>query len=264
MKNFLILTESLNFIEENLCKPITRDDIANHRYVSLSSLEKLFRYALDLSIKDYISRRRMTQAAKDLVVDMSVTDVAMKYQYNSVEVFSRAFKRVWYINPSEFKEARRFTGLFPKRKFEYKKGDDLDMARKRVDMSEAYDFFRETKGSYVLCFDGRNLSEINAISRKAGDMAILEMVHRIDHVSTDQMLVMRICGDEFALITGLYDEKEVRKLADKVLENNGKPILVDGKEVPLSLWCGMIRIPESLRYSDFFVQMHDAIKLSKG
>ena len=93
----------------------------------------------------------MTQAAKDIAENgMSVTDVAMKNQYNSLEVFSRALKRVWYVNPSEFKETWKFTGRFPKRKVEYNKGDDLDLAGKRVDLSEAYDFFREAKGSFVL------------------------------------------------------------------------------------------------------------------
>ena len=72
MNNFMVLTESINFIEDNLCEPITREDIAAHCYVSLSKLEKLFRYALHISIKDYISRRRMTQAAKDIKADAGI------------------------------------------------------------------------------------------------------------------------------------------------------------------------------------------------
>lgn len=132
MKNFVILTESINFIERNLCEPITREDIANHCFVSLSMLEKLYRYALGLSIKTYISRRRMTQAAKDIAQEgSSITDIAMKYQYGSVEVFSRAFKRVWNVNPSDFKEKWKFTGIFPKINYEFKEGDDLEMARKK-------------------------------------------------------------------------------------------------------------------------------------
>lgn len=126
MKNFMILTESINFIEHNLCEPVTRAEIANHCFVSLSMLEKLYRYALGLSIKSYISRRRMTQAAKDIAKDVSsITDIAMRYQYSSVEVFSRAFKRVWNIKPSEFTDKWRFTGIFPKINYEFKEGDDL-------------------------------------------------------------------------------------------------------------------------------------------
>jgi AraC family transcriptional regulator len=261
----MILTEAINFIESGLCEPITRKAAADHCYVSLSSLEKLFRYALNLGIKDYIERRRMTRAADDIVnSEMSVTDVAMKYQYNSTEVFSRSFKRVWNVNPSEFRDNRRFTGIFPKINYVCRKGDDFYMAQKRVDISEAYDYLRGKKGSYVLCFDMRHLTEINALSSKAGDHAILEMVSRIDGASSDEMCVLRIGGDEFALITGFYDLEEAEGLRESILKRNGEPILFEGKSLPLSLWCGIIKIPDSLRYDDFFNDMHAAIEKSKA
>ena len=269
MKNFIILTESINFIEMNLCEPISRQDIASHCYVSLSMLEKLFRYALGLSIKDYISRRRMSLAAKDISkFNMSITDAAMKYQFNSVEVFSRAFKRVWTVNPSEFinsknKNNRKFTGIFPKINFELKEREDLYMARKKVDISEAYDFLRSMRGSYVLCFDIQGLMAINDISTKAGDLAIIEEIKRIESAATDAMIVLRVGGDEFALLTALYDYDEAKKLSEKVLQENGKPILYEDKEMPLSLWCGITKIPENLRYSEFFTEIHQSITASK-
>lgn len=264
MKNFMILTESIDYIERNLCEPITRADIADHCHVSLSMLEKLFRYALGLSIKTYISRRRMTQAARDIAKEgLSITDTAMKYQYSSVEVFSRAFRRVWNVNPSEFSEKWRFTGIFPKINYEFKEGDDLEMARKRVDMSEAYDFFREKKGSYVLCFDIRGLTAFNDISNRAGDLAILEMAARIENAADDNMLLLRIGGDEFALVTGLYDYESARMLAEKVLSRNGETIVFEGKELPLSLWCGITQVPEYLRYGEFFTELHNTICESK-
>ena len=264
MRNFLILTESINFIEENLCTHISRSDIANHCFVSLSMLEKLFRYALGMSIKTYITKRRMTNAANDIVrLNMSITDIAMKYQFNSIEVFSRTFKRVWNVNPSEFKNRWKFTGIFPKINYEFKEGDDFYMARKRVDMSQSYEFLREMKGSYVLCFDVQNLTYLNKISHKAGDLAILEAAARIDEVSTDDMLMMRIGGDEFALLTGLYDENRAIEIRNKVLNQNKKCIVFEKKEYPISLWCGITKIPESLRYSDFFTDLHNTIVESK-
>ena len=257
----MILTESINFIEDALCEPITRRDIANHCFVSLSTLEKLFRYALNFGIKVYIERRRITRAANDIAkTDMNITDIAMKYQYNSVEVFSRSFKRVWNVNPSQFKETRRFTGIFPKINYMYKEGDDLYMARKKVDISEAYDYLREKKGSYVLCFDMKHLMDINKLSIKAGDLAILEMVSRIEKAASDDMPVMRTGGDEVALISGLYNQADAEKLAEKVLESNNEPIVFENMKLPLSLWCGITKIPESLRYSEFFDDLHRTIK----
>lgn len=264
MKNFMILTESIDFVERNLCEPISQAQIANHCFVSLSMLQKLYRYALGMTIKSYISRRRMTLAAKDIATDeATITDIALKYQYNSVEVFSRAFKRVWNVNPSEFKDKWRFTGIFPRIEYEYREGDDLAMARKRVDLSEAYDYFKASKGSYVICFDIQNLTAFNNLSTQAGDLAILEMASRIDKVASDDMLLLRIGADEFALVTGLCDYDRVKELAETVLSSNGDSIVFEGKGLPLSLWCAITTIPEELRYSDFFTDMHNTITSSK-
>jgi len=206
----------------------------------------------------------MTQAAANIVhTSMSITEIAMKYGYNSVEVFSRTFYRVWNVNPSEFKDHWSFTGIFPKINYQYKKGDDFDMAMKKFDISETYDYLKEHRSSYVICFDGKHFSLFNEVSRKAGDLAILEIASRIDRVATEDMLVLRIGGDEFALVTGLYDYDEVLSLANDVIKNNGRPIIYEGKELPLSLWYGITKIPENIRYSELFTDMHKTICESK-
>jgi AraC family transcriptional regulator len=265
VKNFQALTTALDYIERNLTEPIAREDIAAHCYVSLSMLEKLFRYALCCSIKEYITKRRITQAASDILrSEQSITDVAIKYQYNSPEVFGRAFSAVWKTTPSRFKEKWKFSGIFPKHDFNFIEGDDLEMARKKVDLSEAYDFLRQRRGSYVVCFDISGLMPINTISSKAGDLAILEALARINGVATDDMLVLRIGGDEFALVTGLSEMDAVKKLADEVVSQNGKPFLYEGQEISLSLWAAITTIPDdTLRYNDLFVDMHKVLTDSK-
>lgn len=264
MNKFLILTEAISYIEENLYEPISRKDIALHCHVSLSMLEKLFRYALRFSIKDYIIRRRMTQAAKDILKsNMNITETGMKYQFNSPEVFSRAFKRVWGVNPSQFSYKWKFTAIFPKINYNFKEGDDMKMARKRVDISEFYDFLKSMKNSYVLCFDVEQLAAINDISGKAGDMAILEAASRIDSFAEDNMAVLRIGGDEFALITGLYEYGSVEELSRNILSLNGEPIIFNNKELPVSLWCGITKVPDTVKYDSFLTDMHNTIDESK-
>ena len=56
MKNFMVLAESINIIEENLRGEISREEIAARCFVSLSSLEKLYRYALGMGCLLYTSR----------------------------------------------------------------------------------------------------------------------------------------------------------------------------------------------------------------
>ena len=89
-----MLADAISFIEDNICNQFNHQIIADYCYVSLSSLQKLFRLALNLSIKEYISKRRISLAAEDILsTEMSITDIAYKYQFSSPEVFCRAFKK---------------------------------------------------------------------------------------------------------------------------------------------------------------------------
>lgn len=156
LKNFYILTDAINYIEDNLYNEITLEDVAKASYSSLSGLKKLFGYAFHFGLKEYISKRRMTHAAYDLLnCELSVTAIALKYQYNAPEVFTRAFFKVWGTTPSAFKKQWRFTGIFPRLLFEYDGG--IIMSRRNVDLSELYDLLKSRTNSYILCFDMINL-----------------------------------------------------------------------------------------------------------
>jgi AraC family transcriptional regulator len=226
LKNFYILTDAIDYIEANLSNEFTLEDVAVACYSSLSGLKKLFAYAFHHGLKEYISKRRMTHAAHDLLyTDQSVLEIAMKYQYNSPEVFTRAFSKVWGTNPSAFKKQWRFTGIFPKIIFEYDGGSI--MSRKNVDLSELYDLLRSRTNSYVLCFDMINLDPINKnYGHEAGDKAILECLRRIDTQSNENCILFRIGGDEFALVTDTDDITEVEKISKNILKLNGRTISI--------------------------------------
>lgn len=266
MKNFYILTDALGYIEQNICEDIDGQSVADACCVSLSSLQKLFRIALHKSIKDYILRRRICLAAKDILKShMKLIDIAYKYRFGSPENFSRAFKKVWNTTPSEYKKKWKFSEIYPKLDYKYVEGDDEEMARKRVDISEAYDEIKKMAGTYVICFDIVGLVPINDISHEAGDLAILESAKRIDEVSTDSMIQLRIGGDEFALITGSVDKEYVEQLVSDVLKKNEETIEWNGRQIPLSLRVGLIKVPEgNLKYSEFFTGMHEVINSSRS
>lgn len=263
MKNLYILSDAINYIEENLCEPITQEDIAANCYSSLSSLQKNFRYAFHHTLKEYISKRRLTHAAKDLLdTDLSVIDIAIKYQYNSPEVFTRAFSKLWGTSPSSFKHTWKFTGIFPKIIFDYSGGSTL--VRKKVDISELYDVLKSKLGTYIICFDIVNLTPINEISREAGDKAILECLKRIDENADCDMLLFRIGGDEFALVTGLSDKEKVEQLIQKILNLNGSVIYSDDQSIPISMRAGVTMFKNSnLRYHELFQDLQQTIDIAR-
>lgn len=247
---FTAFVSALEFIEAHLCEEISQEDIAAASFVSLSSLQKVWRYCTGFSLKDYISKRRITMAGRYLLSeDVSVLEAAMKFGYNSHEVFTRAFTKVWGISPSKFKkEWKGDCRLYPPLNPEYVERNDI-MRVKKYDISEFYDYLQSQAGTYVLCFDIENLMRINnELGMEAGDKCIIEAFRRINEAAGERA-TLRMGGDEFAMITESSDTDEVLALAQKVLSLNGGKVAYPGGETALSLRCGAIKIGENLKYS---------------
>lgn len=262
--NFYIMLDALSFIEENLENPLSQEVVAEGCFCSLSTLQKVFRYALRMGVMEYAARRRLTLAARDILGgELRVVDIALRYQYQSPEVFLRAFKRLWGDPPIQFRQKWKFSGLFPRIDGLIEGGDG--MTRKKVDISELYDVLRERTDTYVLCFDIVGLVPINLISREAGDLAIVECLRRIDSVAEEEMLLFRVGGDEFALVTGLADPAQAKAVADKVIAMNGSPIVWKGREVPVFMHGGGLKIKgKGLRYGELFAALQEASRQGRG
>lgn len=269
LKNFYILTDAINYIEDNLCNEIRLEDVANACYSSLSNLKKLFGYAFHMGLREYITKRRLTHAAHDLLnTDMSITDVALKYHYNSPEAFTRAFIKVWGTAPSAFKKQWRFAGIFPKIVFDFdriNKEGGIKMSRRTFDLSELYDLLKSRTNSYVLCFDMMNLMMINdSYGVEAGNKAILECLRRIDSLTDDSCILFRIGGDEFALVTELTEIKAAEELAGKITALNGQPIIHNNVEIPIGMRVGCAKIAgPNVRYKDLYSDLYKAIEGAK-
>lgn len=272
MKNLYIIVESVKFIEENLCEAITQEDIAKNCFCSLSNLQKTFQYATHHSVKDYISKRRLTEAAKELLKsDSSITDIALKYQYGSPEVFTRAFVREWGEKPSHFRKNRKFSQLFApldiERMVDNSEKGDVFMSRKMTDISELYQILKERSDNYIICADMIGLMEINTkIGRNAGDKAIAEAVRRMDEASTDEMLFFRIGGDEFVIVTNYNNPEDAVKLAEKIVSQNGNTIDCDGVEVSVGLRTGITKVSmgSNLRYAELFNRCLESIDFTRN
>lgn len=261
MNKIEILTTALEYIEANLSSEIKTEDVAGACYCSKAALEKLFRCLNHMSVHDYVIRRRMTLAARMMrqQPEVSVLDVALAYGYSTNESFSRAFKKVWECNPSEFKENPLHFELFPRRYPPTMKGDAIVM--KNVDISELYEFFKTRKNCYFVCCDIEHLLPINDISHKAGDMAILEALRRMEAEAGAEDVIFRIGGDEFVLLTDSEDVTYAEGIAERICANNGKPIVFEGKDIPLGLHIAVTKLSSgNVRYKDLFEQLHNAIQ----
>lgn len=96
------IKKALIYIENNLQEDIDLSAISKEAGYSLYYFHRIFKGIVGDSMKDYIRKRRLTEAAKELVyTKKSIVEIAVKYGYESREGFSRAFEKVYGRNPSE-------------------------------------------------------------------------------------------------------------------------------------------------------------------
>ena len=261
MKQIYILATALEVIEQNLNSNIKTSDIAKACYCSKSSLEKMFRCINDISVHEYITRRKMSLAAKEIHANPKTTllDIALKFGYSSNESFTRTFEQIWHCKPSVYRKQQTYYELYPRLLCPLEIGDDYMNNRKHVDISELYDLFQERKDCYFVCFDIVKLIPINEIAREAGDLAILETLNRISSASGADDITFRIGGDEFVLLTNSKDSSYAAQIAEQVSKQNGKTFIYESQEIPLSLHINTIKLENTKNYADLFTNLHTSI-----
>jgi AraC-like DNA-binding protein len=95
------LSRAIHYIEENLTNEISVDDVSNEAYSSSSNFQRIFNMVTGITIGEYIRNRRLSMAGQELLHKKSkIIDVAMRYQYDTPESFSKAFARFHGISPS--------------------------------------------------------------------------------------------------------------------------------------------------------------------
>lgn len=92
---------AIDYIEENLTGELDVHQIAARAYVSAFHFQRIFSSLCGVSLGEYIRRRRLTQAAQELIRGCKVIDAAVKYGYDSPDSFARAFRRFHGVLPSQ-------------------------------------------------------------------------------------------------------------------------------------------------------------------
>ena len=126
-----------------------------------------------------------------------------------------------------------------------------------------YDLFQERKDCFFVLCDIKHMIPINEISRKAGDLAILEEMRRMTAASGEEDIVFRIGGDEFCILTASSESEYAEQIADKIREMNQQTFTYEDRDIPLSLYVTTVSLKECQRYDEIFAGLHNAIKEAK-
>jgi AraC family transcriptional regulator len=95
------LNQVIDYIEDHLTDELSLEVISEYAGVSDYHFRKLFFYLSGLTLSEYIKNRKLSEANKDLLNGEKVTDVAFKYGYQSIDGFTRAFKKWSGFLPSD-------------------------------------------------------------------------------------------------------------------------------------------------------------------
>ncbi|GAP13098.1 AraC-type DNA-binding domain-containing protein [Longilinea arvoryzae] len=103
-----LLQPSLDFIDRHLLDNPSLETIAAQSSYSLSHFYALFQASTGFTIRDYMRRRRLALAARELVTTRRrVLDIAVELGFESHETFTRAFRAVYGLAPNVYRRQRR-------------------------------------------------------------------------------------------------------------------------------------------------------------
>ncbi|MBM7620134.1 AraC family transcriptional regulator [Bacillus tianshenii] len=99
------IQSAIEYMEEHLLEDITIEDIAKEANISVFHFQRSFTILTDTSVGEYLRRRRLTLAGKELLTtDQRVIDLAYKYGYDTPEAFTKAFRRQHGATPSDIRK----------------------------------------------------------------------------------------------------------------------------------------------------------------
>ena len=102
------LDQVLQYIEDNLSRKITLEDVARHFFVSESTITQLFRRKMGDSFYHCVTQRRLI-AAKTLIANgVSMENVSEQVGFADYSAFYRAFKKEYGISPAQYRKRLQY------------------------------------------------------------------------------------------------------------------------------------------------------------
>jgi AraC-like DNA-binding protein/ligand-binding sensor protein len=92
------------FIDQNLAERLPLSLVAHKAGLSESHLCRVFREVTGLTLTDYVNRRRIQWAKKELLKsETRISEIAFLVGYQSLSQFNRSFSRVTGLSPSRYR-----------------------------------------------------------------------------------------------------------------------------------------------------------------
>jgi AraC family transcriptional regulator len=135
------LNRAMAYIEAHIDDDLALDDAAGVTAYSPYHFGRLFYYIADMSLAEYIRKRKMSLAAIKLQSgNEKVLDLALRYGYDSADSFTRAFVKQHGVTPSQARQPGVNLTIFPPLMFQIKI-TGVKAMNWRIEEREAFEMF---------------------------------------------------------------------------------------------------------------------------
>lgn len=157
--NFDYMNKMIDYIENNLDNEINFNQLSKITNTNIFILERIFMFLTNMTITEYIKKRRLSKAFEDIRnTNSKIIDIAFKYQYNSAPSFNRAFKQLFNITPTECRKGIGNYKIIPKEYFEINKTNyNFDYEIKKINSITLYCYHITSKNHSDLLYKIREL-----------------------------------------------------------------------------------------------------------
>lgn len=92
----------IEFIEKNIKNELSPEIIANECGYSTFHFLRVFNINQGITLMEYVKKRRLSLAAKDLFDGKKIIDIALEYGFQTHNGFSKAFKKEFGFSPTQY------------------------------------------------------------------------------------------------------------------------------------------------------------------
>ena len=235
------MNRALDYVESTLQEKTNYEKIAQTACCSVFHFQRMFTMISNLTLSEYIRRRKMTLAAFELQnSDIKIIDLALKYGYESPEAFTRAFQSLHGLTPSAARSAGVSIKAFPRISFQLTVKGVIEMNYRIVEK----DAFQVYGMERIFDYDGNFHGIADFWKEKVGNGECEALVKSSGHSGCDNS----VCGYE--KLSG--DKYTYMLCVEKAADSNTQGYKV--VEVPKASWAIFVDEPHSIEETSKAIQ----------
>ena len=99
-----LVCEIIEYINKNINKEITIDELSSIFYFNKTYIMKRFKKEMGITIHSYINHIRIYNSLLEFNNNSYILNIALRNGFNSLEYFSETFKNIMGVSPSTYKK----------------------------------------------------------------------------------------------------------------------------------------------------------------